>query len=232
MPVKISPSIFGADFSRLKEEVERTERAGADSIHFDLMDRHFVPNLTFGPFIMKALRKHTSLPFDAHLMVENPDLYIRECLDAGADTVTVHPEACTHLHRTLSAIREAGMKAGVALNPSTPLTFYPYVADLVDEILIMTVNPGFSGQKTIERALGKAWQAYEASRREGFSPVINIDGGMNEKTAPMAIELGADTIVMASAFYGSDDPASLVKKLKEIPLRCEKSRHFSDPKKS
>lgn len=221
MPVKISPSIFGADFSDLRSELRKTEEAGADSIHFDIMDRHFVPNLTFGPHLMKALRKHTRLPFGVHLMTENPDLYIKECYDAGADTVTVHPEACIHLHRTLSAIRELGMKAGVAVNPSTPLSFYPYTADLIDEILIMTVNPGFSGQKTIKRALAKVSEAYQMIKKEGFSTSINVDGGMNISTAPEAIALGADTLVMASAFYGADDPAGLIKKVKEIKLRGE-----------
>jgi len=168
---------------------------------------------------MKALRSHTTLPFKVHLMTENPDIYVDECIENGASLVTIHFEACTHLHRTLSYIREKGAKAGVAVNPSSNLSFLPYVADVIDEVLIMTVNPGFSGQKMIARARDKINEAYDTAKKLDISLSINVDGGMNAETAKDAIKRGADTLVMASAFYGSDDRAGIVRQIKSIPLR-------------
>lgn len=217
--IKISPSILGADFADLKSEVQKTELANADSIHFDIMDRHFVPNLTFGPLLLKAVRKYTKLPFSVHLMVENPDLYVDECIKNGASLITVHQETCHHLHRTLSAIREKGAKAGVALNPSTPLSFFKYVANVTDEILIMTVNPGFSGQKLIKSCLGKIEEAKRQIKELGVNTEINVDGGVNEETIESVIKAGADTVVMASAFYGSPNPKELVSKIKGMVIK-------------
>ncbi len=219
MNVHISPSILGADFSCLRDSVTETEKAGVDSIHFDIMDRHFVPNLTFGPMLMKALRGQTSLPFKVHLMTENPDIYVDECIENGASLITVHLEACVHLHRTLGYIREKGAQAGVAVNPSSSLSFLPYVADVIDEVLIMTVNPGFSGQKMITGAMGKINEAYELAKKLSISLNINVDGGINSETAKDAIARGANTLVMASAFYGSNDKANVVRQIKSIPLR-------------
>lgn len=219
MKVRISPSILGADFSNLRSELKKIEEAGADSIHFDIMDRHFVPNLTFGPLLLKSLRPYTKLPFSVHLMTENPDLYIDECVRNGAALITVHQEASVHLHRTLSAIRQGGVKAGVAVNPASDLSFFKYVSDLVDEILIMTVNPGFSGQSLIRAALSKAGEARRLIREAGTDASVNVDGGINVETARDAVNLGADTLVMASAFFGAENPAEVVRKIKEYQLK-------------
>lgn len=219
MSVHISPSILGADFYCLKECLKETESAGVDSIHFDIMDRHFVPNLSFGPMLLKHLRPHTKLPFKVHLMTENSDLYIDECIENGASLITVHKESCVHLHRTLDYIRQKGARAGVALNPSTDISFLPYIADIIDELLIMTVNPGFSGQKTIPLALNKIDEAYVKARELGINLSINVDGGMDCETSKLAISKGADSIVMASAFYGAQDKKALVENIKSIQMR-------------
>lgn len=216
MAIKISPSILGADFSKLAEEIKRTEQAGADSIHFDIMDNHFVPNLTFGPMLLKSLRPYSDLPFSVHLMVENTDEYLEECAKNGASSITVHSESCVHLHRTLSEIKRLGLKAGVAVNPASSLAFIPYVADLIDEILIMTVNPGFSGQKIIARAINKIGEASKIIRKENPAVEINVDGGINASNARQIIDQGADSIVMASAFYGSNNPKELVEYIKSL----------------
>lgn len=219
MAVQISPSILGADFSNLAEEIKRCEEAGADSIHFDIMDRHFVPNLSFGPMLLKALRKHTDLPFKVHLMVDDPDLYIDECIEYGAAAITVQAEASLHLHRTLSYIKDRGALAGIAVNPSTALTFLPYVAPVTDEILVMTVNPGFSGQSTILSVLPKIREVFDERKKLNRPIGIEVDGGMNYENGKKAIELGADSLVMASAFFGAGNRARLVSELKALPLR-------------
>ena len=219
MSIHISPSILGADFYCLKECIKETESAGADSIHFDIMDRHFVPNLSFGPMLLKHLRPHTNLPFKVHLMTENPDLYIDECIEYGASLITVHKEACIHLHRTLGYIKQKGAKAGIAVNPSTGISFLPYVADMIDELLVMTVNPGFSGQKTIPLVLNKIDEAYLKAKELGIHISINVDGGMDINTSRQAIAKGADSIVMASAFYSIENKKSIIEEIKSMPIR-------------
>ena len=173
---KISPSILSADFSRLGEELKRVEDAGADWIHIDVMDGHFVPNITVGPFILEAVRRVTSLPLDVHLMIERPDQYINEFADAGADIITVHVEACTHLHRTIQAIKEKGKKAGVSLNPATPLVLVEDILNNIDLLVIMSVNPGFGGQKFIISVLDKIKRARQMIDKAGSKAYIEIDG--------------------------------------------------------
>ncbi len=204
--ILICPSILSADFSRLAEEVQDVEANGADCIHLDLMDGHFVPNLTFGVPVVAALRSVTDLPFDAHLMVEHPEQYIDGLAKAGVQYVTVHQEACVHLDSVLQQIREAGMKCGVALNPGTPVATLECVASLVDMILIMSVNPGFGGQKFIPYALQKIRQANELLAAAGnTAAVIEVDGGVNAATAQAVKDAGATFLVAGSAVFGASD---------------------------
>ncbi len=206
MSIMVCPSILSADFSRLAEEIQDVEVKGADCIHLDLMDGHFVPNLTFGVPVVAALRSCTKLPFDAHLMVEHPETYIDGLAKAGVQYVTVHQEACIHLDRVLQQIREAGMKCGVALNPATPVSTLSCVASQLDMILIMSVNPGFGGQKFIPYALTKIRQANELLAAAGNTQaVIEVDGGVNAKTVQAVKDTGASFLVAGSAVFGAAD---------------------------
>ncbi len=189
--LKIAPSILAADFSKLAEEVKCVDSLGADYIHIDVMDGHFVPNITLGPGIVKCLRPHTELPFDVHLMIENPDQYIKDFKEAGADIITVHVEACRHLHRTLQLIKQYEMQCGVVLNPHTPLEMIKHVLQEVDWILIMSVNPGFGGQTFIPDSLNKIATLNQWRQEQNLSYVIEVDGGVNEETARLCEEAGA-----------------------------------------
>jgi ribulose-phosphate 3-epimerase len=200
---------------RLGEEIMAAEAAGAALIHVDVMDGHFVPNITIGPMIVEGLRKITKLPLDVHLMIENPDKYLQDFVSAGADYVTVHAEATAHLHRTVQCIKESGVKAGVSLNPSTPLCNLDYILSDVDLVLLMSVNPGFGGQKFIPSAIDKNRKLREMINDRDLSVLIEIDGGVKLDNAPEIAAAGADILVMGSAFFGSGDYAAFMKKLGE-----------------
>lgn len=216
MSIYIAPSILSADFARLGEEIGEVERAGADFIHVDVMDGHFVPNLTIGPLVVQAIRPVTSLPLDVHLMIENPDAYIPAFAKAGADYLTVHAEACIHLHRTLGFIRENGVKPGVVLNPATPLTAIEYVLDQVDMVLLMTVNPGFGGQKYIPAVTAKIRELRRMLDERGLSHVlIEVDGGVNAATAPVVAEAGAQVLVAGNAVFGEKDRAEAIRRIRQ-----------------
>jgi ribulose-phosphate 3-epimerase len=202
----IAPSILSADFSRLGDEVERVLAAGADLIHFDVMDNHYVPNLTIGPLVLTSLRRRgITAPVDVHLMIKPVDRLIGDFLDAGADYITIHPEATEHIHRSLSLIREGGAKAGLVFNPATPLDHLSYVLELVDLVLIMSVNPGFAGQQFIESSLGKLADAREIIAGSGRDIRLEIDGGIKVDNIAAAARAGADTFVAGSAIFGSHD---------------------------
>ncbi|MBW1730036.1 MAG: ribulose-phosphate 3-epimerase [Deltaproteobacteria bacterium] len=212
---KIAPSILSADFSRLGEEVQAVEKAGADYIHIDVMDGHFVPNITIGPMIVKAVRKMTDLPLDVHLMIDNADQFIDAFKDAGADILTVHAEAVTHLQRTLTHIREQGIKAGVSLNPSTPLSALEYILEDVDMILVMTVNPGFEGQRFIESMVPKIRSLYHMVREKGLEVDIEVDGGIGPDTIGAVSSAGANVFVAGSAIFYSNDYAETIRLMRE-----------------
>ena len=209
-PIQIAPSILSSDFARLADEIAAVERAGADLLHIDVMDGHFVPNLTVGPPIVEAVRKVTKLPLDVHLMITNADAFIPEFARAGADYLTVHVEACPHLHRTIQSIKELGVKAGVTLNPATPVhTLQEILAD-VDLVLIMSVNPGFGGQKFIPSCLAKVKAVRQMLDRIGSHALLEVDGGVKAENAAQVLEAGADVLVAGSAiFSGSDYTANI-----------------------
>jgi len=215
MPVLISPSILSADFSKLGVEIERAEQAKADWIHVDVMDGHFVPNLTIGAPVVRSLKKITKLPLDVHLMITQPDRYLEDFAEAGASYITVHAEACTHLQRTLSHIRKLGKKAGVALNPATLPDVLRYVAEDVDLVLVMTVNPGFGGQKFIGEVLPKISIIREMFDKAGKTDLrIAVDGGINSETAKLVTAAGADVLVAGSSIYGAPDVGKAISALR------------------
>lgn len=201
----IAPSILSADFARLGEEIQAVETAGADWIHIDVMDGHFVPNITMGPIVVEAARRSTSLPLDVHLMIKNPDRYVQDFVKAGADWLSVQVEACVHLNRTIQLIKEAGAKAGAVLNPATPLSSLDWVLEDLDFILIMSVNPGFGGQSFIPNSLDRIRSLKQTLRERGLSTLIQIDGGVNTKTIEAVARSGADVFVAGSAIFGSED---------------------------
>ena len=212
--VTIAPSLLAADFGRLREEIVAVEAAGADWLHLDIMDGHFVPNMSFGPPVMKSLRPLTKLPFDVHLMIAPVDPYVEAFAEAGADHMLVHPEAGPHLHRTLQLIRSHGKKAGVVLNPATPPETIAWVMDLIDIILVMTVNPGFGGQKFLESQLLKVETLRQMIDASGRPIPLSVDGGVTPETAPRVITAGADTLVAGTAVFGTSDYAAAIAALR------------------
>ena len=212
--IKIAPSILSADFAHMGQDVQMLEKSGADYIHFDVMDGHFVPNLTFGPPMCKALRPLTKLPLDVHLMVERPGDWVTRFRDAGADIVTFHVEAERHIHRVLQSIHDAGMKAGVVLNPATPLSMCEDVLDECDMVLLMSVNPGFGGQKFIPHVLKKIEKLNDMKLVHGLRFDIEVDGGVNEQTAPLCRNAGATVLVAGNAVFSASDPGEMIRRLR------------------
>lgn len=218
MSIKVAPSILSADFANLARDIERAQKAAADWIHVDVMDGHFVPNLTIGAPVVKAIRKVTDLPLDCHLMVTNPDMYLEDFAKAGANHVSVHAEACIHLQRTLTQIRNLKMRAGVALNPATPPDVLTYVLDDIDEVLVMSVNPGFGGQKFIHAVVPKIKLIREMLNNAGRHNVdIVVDGGIDPVTAPLVVKAGANVLVAGKSVYGESDIQLAISNLR----KCE-----------
>ncbi|HAK87938.1 MAG TPA: ribulose-phosphate 3-epimerase [Nitrospiraceae bacterium] len=214
--VRIAPSILSADFMRLGDEIKAAEAAGADMLHLDIMDGHFVPNITIGPGVVEAVRKVTSLPLDVHLMIENPDKFVGDFVKAGADYITVHAEASVHMHRTVQLIKENGVKAGVSINPATPLWSLDDILADLDMALLMSVNPGFGGQAFIPFVLDKVKALKGIIKEKGLSVLIEVDGGVKPDNAKEVASAGADILVMGSAFFNSEDYGVLMKKLRGL----------------
>jgi ribulose-phosphate 3-epimerase len=216
--IQIAPSILSADFARLGEEIKAAERGGAGLIHVDVMDGHFVPNITIGPMVVKAARRATNLPLDCHLMITDPDLYIDDFARAGASMISVHVEACVHLHRTLAAIHELGCKAGVVLNPATPLGSIEEALPFVDYVLVMSVNPGFGGQSFIDTALDKIRRLRGIIDSRGFKANIEVDGGIGLDNIAEVVRSGAEWIVAGSAVFGKGNPEEATRALRQKAL--------------
>ncbi|MDI7741616.1 ribulose-phosphate 3-epimerase [Lysinibacillus fusiformis] len=212
--IKIAPSILSADFAKLGQEVKEVEAAGAELIHIDVMDGHFVPNITMGPIVVEALRPITQLPLDVHLMIENPDNYIEQFAKAGADYISVHVEACRHLHRTIQLIRSFGVKSGVVLNPHTPIESIQHVLEDIDFVLFMTVNPGFGGQKFISSVVPKIEALSKIIKERGLDIEIEVDGGITAETIGLCAKAGATMFVAGSAIYNKDDRAKAIQEIK------------------
>ena len=214
--LKLAPSILSADFSALAADVKKIEEGGADYIHVDVMDGHFVPNISFGAAVMKSLNGKTSVPYDVHLMIENPDQYIGDFVTENTAYITVHQEACVHLHRTIQNIKSKGVKAGVSINPATPVSTLECVLEDLDMVLIMSVNPGFGGQKFIPQTLNKVKELAEIRKERGLDFVIEIDGGITLNNAKKVMEAGVDIAVAGSAVFGAEDVVQRVKDFKAI----------------
>lgn len=212
----ISPSVLSCDFANIQRDVEMINQSNADWFHVDVMDGVFVPNISFGFPVVSAIKKHATKPLDVHLMIANPDQYLAAFKDAGADWLTVHFEACTHLHRTIQEIKRLGMKAGVALNPHTPIAVLEDVIEDLDLVLIMSVNPGFGGQKFIPHATKKVSQLKQLIVKSGSSALIEVDGGVNLETGKMLLEAGADALVAGSFVFGSSNPTQTIQDLKNL----------------
>ncbi|MDK2563129.1 ribulose-phosphate 3-epimerase [Romboutsia sedimentorum] len=208
--IKLAPSILAADFARLLEDVKKVENAGCEYLHIDVMDGHFVPNITLGPAIVKSLRKDVDMVFDAHLMIENPDQYVKDFVDAGCDLIVVHQEACRHLHRTIQNVKSHGIKVGVALNPATPIETIKHVLQDIDMVLIMTVNPGFGGQSFIESMIPKIQELKGLIDSQNLNVDIQVDGGIKPENVAKVVKAGANIIVAGSAIFNSDDIKSTV----------------------
>jgi len=212
----IAPSILSADFARLGEEITQVVASGADVIHIDVMDGHFVPNITIGPLVVAAVRRITKAPLDVHLMITNPDQYLEAFAEAGADWITVHVETCNHLHRTIHAIKQLGKKAGAVLNPATPLTTLDYVLDDLDLVMLMSVNPGFGGQKFIPSAIDKTRQLKAMIDQRGLQVAIEIDGGVSPSTIQEIAQAGANIFVAGSAVFGKANYTEVIAELKRL----------------
>lgn len=212
--VKVAPSILSADFSQLENSVKQMEVAGADWFHVDMMDGNFVPNLSFGPMILEAIRPLTGLTMDVHLMIQDPEWIIEQVVKAGADIIAIHAEATKHVHRALQQIKNSGIKAGIVINPATPVSFIEPVLSMCDLVLVMSVNPGFGGQSFIPESVGKIEQLANLRQQKGYIYEIEVDGGINDETSKLCIEAGADVLVSGSYLFGSDDWQASIASLK------------------
>jgi ribulose-phosphate 3-epimerase len=213
--ILIAPSIIAADFQFLNQQIKEAELSGADWFHLDVMDGHFVPNITFGPLIVETVRRCTKLPLDVHLMIQNADKYLEDFRAAGADIITVHQEACPHLHRTITKIKDLGAKSGVSLNPSTPPETLKEVLQIVDLVLLMTVNPGFGGQKFIKSMLGKIQTVESFIKDEGLSAYLQVDGGIDSQTAKLCVEAGANVLVAGTSIFRNGNIPTAIKLLRQ-----------------
>ncbi len=220
--VRIVPSILSADFARLESHLRQAEAGKPDWFHCDVMDGRFVPNITFGPLVVAAVRRSTKLPLDVHLMIEHPDDFLADFVKAGATSIIVHLEADVHLHRTVQKIRELGAQPGVAINPSTRVSLLSEVIADIDRVLIMSVNPGFGGQKFIQRSIDKIGQTAELIAKSGSKALIEVDGGIDTETAPSVVKAGADVLVAGNAIFGTNDPAAAIENLRKTAAAASK----------